>query len=148
MINKELFVKSMNTLKEMSKQETELLSTFNINPEWICGEWVWNYYTLLKDSVLGEYEDIGDDFSYFVFELDFGSKWKEGMITDKDGNDIKMQTAEDLYDILISTIEKQKNENNTTKSNQNIESTIKLSNIPFESIFDTLKTEGGSKNEC
>lgn len=43
-----------------------------------------------------------DDINYFIYELDFGDSWKPGMITDKDGNDIKMATIEDLYNYIVS----------------------------------------------
>ena len=38
--------------------------------------------------------------SYFVFDLDFGKKWKPGMITEKDGTDIVLKSSEDLYEYL------------------------------------------------
>ena len=41
------------------------------------------------------------DISYFIYELDYGRKYKPGMITDQDGNDIDFSTAEKLYDYLV-----------------------------------------------
>ena len=38
--------------------------------------------------------------SYFCYELDFGRDWKPGMITDIDGNDIKLQTIKNLFDYI------------------------------------------------
>lgn len=38
---------------------------------------------------------------YFVYELDFGKKYYDGMITDSEGNYIKMATVEDLYNVLM-----------------------------------------------
>jgi len=40
---------------------------------------------------------------YFIYDLDFGNNWKTGDITDTNGNDIKLQTNEDLYDYLMKT---------------------------------------------
>lgn len=40
--------------------------------------------------------------SYWLFELDCGEKYKDGMITDADGNIIKLQTIHDLWGILLS----------------------------------------------
>lgn len=47
-------------------------------------------------------EDKGDDIGYFIYELDYGRKYNEGDITDKDGNNIDLSTAEKLYDYLSS----------------------------------------------
>ncbi len=46
--------------------------------------------------------DIDDMISYFCFELNYGKKWKEGMLIDKDGNDIVLSTPSDLYNYLTS----------------------------------------------
>ena len=40
--------------------------------------------------------------SYFCFELDYGRKWKEGIITEQNGEDINLSSPELLYDYLIS----------------------------------------------
>lgn len=45
-------------------------------------------------------DDRDGDISYWVWELDFGRKWKPGCVTDSDGTDIKLETAEDLYRYL------------------------------------------------
>ncbi len=37
---------------------------------------------------------------YFIFELDFGKRWTEDSIED-DGKVVILQTAEDLYDLLV-----------------------------------------------
>lgn len=47
-------------------------------------------------------DQCGDMISYFCYDLDFGSKWKKGMILDKDGQDIKLATVDDLYDYLCA----------------------------------------------
>lgn len=39
--------------------------------------------------------------SYFCFELDYGEKWKAGTIKDENDNDIVLQTAENLYELLM-----------------------------------------------
>ena len=46
--------------------------------------------------------ELFDDFGYFIYELEFGSKWHEGMVLDKNGNDIPLKDASDLYDLLLS----------------------------------------------
>lgn len=45
-------------------------------------------------------EDEDEWIPYFIFELDFGRRWHEGIVTDEDGNDIKLETIVDLYVLL------------------------------------------------
>lgn len=37
----------------------------------------------------------------FCLELEFGRKWKSGVITNKDGISIELKSTEDLYDYLL-----------------------------------------------
>lgn len=38
---------------------------------------------------------------YFIHELDYGRKYTDGTIKEKDGSSIRMSTAEELYDFLV-----------------------------------------------
>lgn len=44
--------------------------------------------------------DKDDWISYFVYELDFGRNYKDGMITNADGSIIKLATSRDLWTLL------------------------------------------------
>ena len=46
-------------------------------------------------------DDSGENISYFIYELDYGKEYKEGCISDDNGN-IDISTAEKLYDFLVS----------------------------------------------
>ena len=46
--------------------------------------------------------DTEDWIAYFCYELDFGKKWKSDTIKDANGKEIKLETPEDLYDLLLS----------------------------------------------
>ena len=37
---------------------------------------------------------------YWVYELDFGRKWEPGTVTESDGIDVPLQTAQQLHDFL------------------------------------------------
>lgn len=54
--------------------------------------------------IIGLLEYIMDDesewISYWVYELDCGKRYKDGMITDAEGNNIKLKTITDLWAIL------------------------------------------------
>lgn len=56
------------------------------------------------DTIISLLQFIFDDkeqwISYWIYELDFGSKYQDGMIQDKDGNNIQLKTVDDLYDLL------------------------------------------------
>ena len=45
---------------------------------------------------------------FFIYEADYGRKYKEGLITDELGNSIKLDSAEALYDLLAAEQEKAK----------------------------------------
>ncbi len=46
-------------------------------------------------------EDSGEWIEYFIYELDYGSKYIEGCITKENGEIIKLSNSEELYDLLI-----------------------------------------------
>jgi hypothetical protein len=56
------------------------------------------------DSLINLLTEVFDDESgwigYWIYDLDFGTKWKEGAVTVED-IDVKMKTVEDLYKVLI-----------------------------------------------
>lgn len=54
--------------------------------------------SMVEDS--GIPETIRDYIEYFIYELDFGSKWVRGCITYDDGQDIPPRTADDLYNFI------------------------------------------------
>ena len=41
---------------------------------------------------------------YFIYELEYGKKYKKGCYTDENGEEIKLGTIEDLYNLLIKEI--------------------------------------------
>ena len=50
-------------------------------------------------KLVGE-KDINEWISYFCFELDFGRKYKEGLVKDEHGKNIPLATFDDLYTLL------------------------------------------------
>lgn len=45
-----------------------------------------------------------DDITYYMWELDFGKKWRAGMVT-CDGKDIPLRNSHDLWKLLCSDME-------------------------------------------
>lgn len=106
MIDKEQFINAISDVESVYRYQEGLNNYFRKNnvdgyifqPD--CSSTVIG----LLHNILGEMDKDGW-IDYFCFELDFGKKWKEGTITEKDGTDIVLKTAEDLYNLL----EKQSN---------------------------------------
>lgn len=59
---------------------------------------------LLLHKIFGD-SDNDNWIEYFCFDLNFGEKWKPGLLTEKDGTDIRLETADDLYELLCSYVE-------------------------------------------
>ena len=53
---------------------------------------------LLKRIMNDQYEYI----DYFIYELDYGRKYEDGMITDENGRDIDIHTPNLLYDFIFN----------------------------------------------
>lgn len=60
----------------------------------------WALQKTLEKMFCDDKEDISN-IEYFVYELDFGKKYQDGMIKDGEGNYIKMSTVADLYAVLM-----------------------------------------------
>lgn len=99
-LNKNCFVKIIETLVEIKKDEDNLNKAFRkFEPDfnYIC---FGRYESLIVKTLETAMEDTSEWISYWLYELDCGMTWKKGCITDKEGKDIKLKTPEDLYDIL------------------------------------------------
>lgn len=100
-ISKEDFISAIEDIKSVNDYQEGLNNFFRKNnvdgyifqPD--CATTVLR----LLHSICGD-SDKYNLIEQFCLELDFGNKWKEGTITEKDGTDIKLQTTEDLYNYL------------------------------------------------
>ena len=57
-------------------------------------------------------QDRGGNVSYFIYELDYGREYREGCVSDNNGN-IDISTPEKLYDLLMAEYVV-KNDSNST----------------------------------
>lgn len=103
MISKELFVEVIEDAKKSDDYQNWLNKQLKAN-----GVDGYLFQPTCVDSVIkllhayfGD-SDADDMISYFCFELDYGRKWKTGMITKRDGFDIDISTPEKLYEYLTS----------------------------------------------
>ena len=107
-ISKEDFVSIMSTikgwhdtsdameaaLKGASAEASPLRDFFSPEAFFVEGE-----VLVLKTLTLA-LNDKEEWIEYWIFELDFGRKWKEGMICSPDGEDIPLQTLDQLYELI------------------------------------------------
>lgn len=101
-LSKEKFIATINGLKEYDNFEDEL------------NRLIYKYgegYVILSDvsfllieALRKMYEDDNGWISYFCYELEFGGKYEPGMIKERNGDEIKLQTPEDLYNLLINEL--------------------------------------------
>ncbi len=102
-INKELFIEVIEDAKKSDDYQNWLNKQLQSNgvEGYIFQPNCVDSLIKLLHNILGD-KDADDTISYFVFELDYGRKWKEGMITDSNGKDIDLSTSEKLYNYLLS----------------------------------------------
>ena len=114
MISKDLFVETINFIKERNEFEIKLndmlTEEYNDCVFYPSDRWFNKVIQLLSAGFDYEDEVISDWIYYFIFELDFGKKWKPNFVTKTkmvNGKeveiDIPLGTPEDLYDMLFKT---------------------------------------------
>ena len=98
-MTKEQFVEAINVIKEYHTKINNIQTVLEEN----CEDAVF-WPPSLEDTLIRvlkySFNDEADIIGYFIYELEFGDKWKPGYIEDN-GKDIKMQTPEELYDYLV-----------------------------------------------
>lgn len=101
-IDKTKFINIMNEFESFTKKIDD--SSYKIRK---LTDNEWDVFFPTEEFILCELLnkifncELSDDLGYFVYELEFGEKWKEGVVTDVDGNDIPLKNSSDLYDLLI-----------------------------------------------
>ena len=101
-LNKRQFCIAVDTYKSMLIEEQMIQNALDISPEWKPGEWIANYYDLLKDLCeLEEDPYIGTDLDWFCFETDFGRRKDYCKVFDHEtGRTWTIETPEILYDFI------------------------------------------------
>ena len=101
-MNKELFEKYINSLIEFDDFINELYDMdVSIVECDVVMNFLVNYINILEDA-------CGDSttnwISYWLYELDRGANWEPGCVTDDSGNEIKLETLDDLYELLVENM--------------------------------------------
>lgn len=102
-MNKELFVSTINELKALDKEQNEFYDILHKIDDEFGGCLIHNKTITMVENLLKQLMNDEDDYiGYYMWELYFGEKYYEGVITEADGTPIPLSTAEDLYNLLIS----------------------------------------------
>lgn len=109
MITKQEFINIMDSLKEASKIQDKINDIFRnaknniINDFCNAGALSISHEQIVVDllsNMFNNEEDIG----YFIYELDYGTKYKDGMIAENNGDIIDLSDSGKLYDYLIKNM--------------------------------------------
>lgn len=109
-ISKEKFIEIINAAKNQFSFEDDLnnlLGKYNCDG-YVCMPTLLEQVVFLLECI---FKDKYHWIDYYCYELEFGKKWKKGMITDSDGKDVKLETAEDLYDFITKECANEQNSN-------------------------------------
>ena len=102
LLSKDLFIEIMEDVKQTYDFQNGLNNYLRKNgadgyiypPDCVCATLKLLHYIFEKD--------VDEWISYFCFELDFGRKYKDGNVLDKDGKCIPLETFDDLYNLLTT----------------------------------------------
>ena len=99
--------------------------------EMFNGHFVPAYIETLETTLVDVLQEIYNDtdtLGWWIYEMEFGTKTKEGSMTDENGNDIPMRTIEDLYRYYkkYTLNQKRKNKSNGSEHYRSMEEVCKI----------------------
>lgn len=107
MISKDVFVNTMTRLELLDKRMGDVdVALRNLCPDF-NGFYVPETIDIVLDMLKDDFNDKYDWIEYFVYELDWLTKYREGCITDANGEPINLGSWEKVYDYLIENMEEQ-----------------------------------------
>lgn len=102
-MNKELFVYVINKMYELYQEQEKFNDILKMLDNDFGGCLIHNKTISLLEEILKKLvNDKYDYIGYYLWELDFGKEYKDGVITETDGSIIKLSNPEELYDLIIS----------------------------------------------
>jgi hypothetical protein len=110
MISKKLFCDSVKEMKRLNDAEIKVNDVFE-QSDFTFSSFSFVPYTdvafnLLVAGIKENDEDAADDICYWLYDLEFGTKYMEAWAEkkfDTDGNIINITNVEDFYDYLAQT---------------------------------------------
>lgn len=94
------FVETLDVFFEREEQLSKALEPFNDSSTVIvfCPEVPNTIVTYIQEL----FNDKGEWFTYWYYDLESGKSYKDGNITDEDGKNIVLKTVEDIYNFLTN----------------------------------------------
>lgn len=106
-MTKERFVYLINFIKDHYSLEARLCDVLEaMSPGCYVDAFVYSDYASELTKTIKEAMGLpeeNEDIEYFMYDLNFGHEWAPGTITDANGKDINLSSAENVYDYLIET---------------------------------------------
>ena len=108
MISKEKFLEIINRLKSYNELQNKINDLFkeNIDNKEMDFMNAGSICVGHESVVVYLLENMFDTdmISHWIYELDYGEKYRAGYVLDENGNEIDLSTAEKLYDFLIQNL--------------------------------------------
>lgn len=101
MITKERFIITLTELKQLDEDIEGVHKALKKLDSDFGGFYIGRLSTLIIGLLEASTNDTDSFLSYWIYELDWGKKWKKGTVTSKEGKDIKLKTMDDLYNYII-----------------------------------------------
>ena len=99
-MNKKDFKKTMEELKLLIEDSNNVNKAMKrLSPDF-GGFYNERAETLILKVLKIVTKDSNDWIGHYIYELDWGKKYKAGCITDKDKKNVKLKTLDDLYSII------------------------------------------------
>lgn len=119
-ITKQKFVQILDTIRQVHDFTDDIASLKNkYNSPLIKHSLIDNFFIdNFEDEVIDllalltrckSNDDYGTDISYFIYDLDFGRKYKDGMVVEN-GKNVDFSSADKLYDYLSEVYENERQE--------------------------------------
>lgn len=103
-MNKDLFIQTIETMEKLNSEQEAFNNLLRVVDSEFGGGYIHNKTISLLADLLKEFtNDQYDYISYYLWEIDFGREYYDGCITDSDGSIIPLRTAEDLYNLIMSS---------------------------------------------
>lgn len=100
MISKELFIETINFMRERSDAVDKLNQAFSTEFECSMFYPYFRYEEMLVKVLEAAMHDEGDWIRYFLYEGNYGRDLKPDSVSEADGTPIDITTPEKLYDFL------------------------------------------------
>ena len=99
MIKKDFIATLKNIKSIIDDVEGVHIAMKKLDPD-LGGFFISRIETALLDMLKLVTNDEHNWISYYIYDLKWGTKWKKGTVTDKEGRDIPMKTMNDLYNVI------------------------------------------------